>query len=59
MQFNITAVLPFQAVGASVRIFELFDKTPEVPNEGGMKLDNLQGGNSYYSFCPDYLANDS
>jgi len=37
-------LLYIQAVGASIRIFELLDKTPAISNQGGMKLDNLQGG---------------
>ena len=33
-----------QAVGASVRIFELMDKKPEIPVTGGNKDDKIQGG---------------
>ena len=33
-----------QAVGASVRIFDLFDRKPDVPCEGGMQLVNIDGG---------------
>ena len=33
-----------QAVGASVRIFELMDKRPQIPVTGGDKDDKITGG---------------
>ncbi len=33
-----------QAVGASMRIFELLDRKPEVPNSGGEEPDTFAGG---------------
>ncbi|KAL5016506.1 hypothetical protein ScPMuIL_006095 [Solemya velum] len=35
--------LVFQAVGASVRLFEIFDRIPKVPNENGVMLASLEG----------------
>lgn len=32
-----------QAVGASERMFELLDRTPDIPLTGGYKADALEG----------------
>ena len=33
-----------QAVGASTRVFELMDRSPKVPSEGGQVFITLQAG---------------
>jgi len=35
-----------QAVGASFRIFDLLDRQPVVPIEGGLKSNHIDGGKS-------------
>ena len=36
-------ILFLQAVGASIRIFDLLDRVPKVPNEGGDVYDPMDG----------------
>jgi len=43
-----------QAVGASVRIFELMDKRPQIPVTGGDKDDKITGGIVFDQVCFSY-----
>lgn len=39
-----------QAVGASIRIFELLDRKPKIPCVGGNRLDSLEGRKWIFKF---------
>ena len=48
--FNLMIVcFTCQAVGASHRIFELMDREPEIPIEGGRRLETINDGQSAIS----------
>ena len=39
-----SGLVDLQAVGASFRIFDLLDRQPEVPVDGGLSSDSMNGG---------------